>query len=275
MVSLHQLQKFVTAGEPVTMTNAYDTTMAELVDQSPIEMILVGDSVALTTLGYDGTDRVTIDEMVHHTQAVTRGVTESYVVADLPFGTYTTPADATRHAVRLKKEGGADAVKLEGGHEVCDAVTAIVDAGIPVFGHIGVTPQTADDSDGLSVQATTVEGANELRAQATALDDAGISGLVLELVATEAAAAITETTAAFTLGIGAGPACDGQVVTLHDLLGLKELLPDTVAGIQADIGADISSHFTTFHDAVADGDFPGDEATSTMDPAEADRFATD
>lgn len=275
MVSLHQLRESVTAGEPVTMTNAYDTTMAELVDGSPIDMILVGDSVALTTLGYDGTDRVSIDEMVHHTQAVTRGVTESYVVADLPFGTYTTPDDAIQNAVRLKKEGGADAVKLEGGHQVCDAVTAIVDAGIPVFGHIGITPQTVDDSDGFTVQATTVDSANVLLDQATALDDAGASGLVLELVATEAAATITEATAAFTLGIGAGPACDGQVVTLHDLLGLKELLPDTVSGIQADIGADISTHLATFHDAVADGDFPGDEATPSMEPAEADRFVTD
>lgn len=270
MVSLHDLQEVVASGESVAMTNAYDTTMAELVDESPIEMILVGDSVAVTTLGYDGTDRVTIDEMIHHTKAVTRGVSDTFVVADLPFGTYTNPADATRNAVRLKKEGRADAVKLEGGHEISDAVAAIGDAGISVFGHIGVTPQTADAEDGLTVQATTAEGATALRDQAIALDEAGVSGIVLELVASEAASVVTDHTNAITLGIGAGPHCDGQVVTLHDVLGLKNVLPETVAGIQADIGSEITSHLTTFHEAVADGSFPGEDATPTMDPGEAD-----
>jgi 3-methyl-2-oxobutanoate hydroxymethyltransferase len=268
MATLSSLQRSVAEGDPVTMVNAYDSSMARLVDRSDIDMILVGDSVGITTLGYDGTDRVTVDEMVHHAAAVTRAVEETFVVVDLPFGAYNTgPAAAVGNANRLKKEGGADAVKLEGAREVTDAVEAITDGGIPVFGHLGVTPQTAEDLD---VRAATADGARRLRQDAKAVDTAGASGMVLELVAESAAATVTESIDGFTIGIGAGPACDAQVVTLHDLLGLQDVLPETAAGVRADFGEQIVDHLDAFHRRVTEREFPGEEATARMRSAECD-----
>lgn len=254
MASLGTLRRMAAAGEPVTMVNAYDASMARLVDRSDVEMILVGDSLGITMLGYDGTDRVTVDEMVHHAGAVTRAVEGTFVMVDLPFGSYNvTPAEAVRSANRLKKEGGADAVKLEGGPEVAGAVEAVTDAGIPVFGHIGLTPQTAAGGE---LRGRTEAGAEQLREDARAIDEAGAAGTVLELVATEAARAITESFDGMTLGIGAGPGCDAQVVTLHDLLGLRDVLPETAAGVRGDFGDRIVDHLDDFHAAVASGAFP-------------------
>lgn len=259
MVSLTALRRAAAAGDPVTMVNAYDSSFGRLVDESAVDAILVGDSVAVTTLGYDGTDRVTLDAMVHHAAAVTRSVEDTVVVADLPFGSYNaSPADAVRAATRLKKEGGADAVKLEGGSEVADAVAAITDGGVPVMGHVGVTPQTAAD---LSVVGGTDAEADAVLDAATAVDDAGADGVVLELVTPDAAAAVTDAVDGFTLGIGAGPACDGQVLTLHDLLGLQDVLPETAAGIAGDLASDVRDRLDAFDAAVADGRFPGDDAT--------------
>lgn len=270
MTTLSSLERAVAADEPVTMVNAYDSSMARLVDESDVDMILVGDSVGITTLGYDGTDRVTVDEMVHHAAAVTRAVEETFVMVDLPFGSYNAdPTSAVENATRLKKEGGADAVKLEGGSEVAEAVEAITDGGIPAFGHVGVTPQTAED---LEVRAATADGAERLVRDAEALEAAGVSGLVLELVASEAAAAVTEAVDAFTIGIGAGPDCDAQVVTLHDLLGLQDVLPETAAGVRADFGERIVDHLDAFHERVTSGDFPGDEATERMDAEERQAY---
>lgn len=275
MASLERLRRRVENDESVTMVNAYDSATARLVDESDVDMILVGDSVGVTMLGYDGTDRVTLDEMVHHAAAVTRAVEDTFVMVDLPFGTYNAaPTDAVRAANRLKKEGGADAVKLEGGEEVADAVAAITDAGVPVFGHVGVTPQTLG-SDGPSVRGRSTEDARAVTADARAVDDAGAVGAVLELVADEAAAAITEAVDGMTIGIGAGPNCDAQVVTLHDLLGLQDVLPETAAGIRANMGEEIVDHLDRFDAAVADGEFPGPAATESMDPDEADEIRGD
>lgn len=270
MITLSTLERKVADGEPVTMVNAYESAMARLVDRSSVDMVLVGDSVGITTLGYDGTDRVTMDEMVHHAAAVTRVVEETFVMVDLPFGAYNVdPATAVANANRLKKEGGADAVKLEGGQEAAEAVAAITAGGIPTFGHLGVTPQTAEDLD---VRAATADGAERLVADAKAIDEAGASGLVLELVAEEAAAAVTDAVEAFTIGIGAGPGCDAQVVTLHDLLGLQDVLPKTAAGVRANFGEQIVEHLDAFHKQVTAGEFPGDTATSRMDPEERDAY---
>jgi len=254
MTSLGDLQERVAADEPVTMVNAYDAATARLVDRSDVDVILVGDSLGITMLGYDGTDRVTVDEMVHHAGAVTRVVEDTFVMVDLPFGSYNaTPAEAVRNANRLKKEGGADAVKLEGGEEAAGAVEAVTEGGIPVFGHLGLTPQT-DAGDGL--RGRTDAGADRLRADARAIDEAGAVGMVLELVATDTAREITGAVDGMTLGIGAGPGCNVQVVTLHDLLGLQDVLPETAVGVSGEFGERIVDHLDSFHAAVAAGEFP-------------------
>jgi 3-methyl-2-oxobutanoate hydroxymethyltransferase len=273
MVSIADIQQKVDADEPVTMVNAYDSSMARLVDQSDVDMILVGDSVGITMLGYDDTSRVSIEEMVHHAAAVTRVVEDTFVMVDLPFGTYNvSPPDAVRNANRLKKEGSADAVKLEGGSKMAEAVEAITSGGVPVFGHMGVTPQTDDATDGFSVQGMTAAAAETLVDDAVALDDAGAVGLVLELVADEAAAVATDAIDGITIGIGAGPQCDAQVVTLHDLLGLQDVLPKTAVGVSADIGEQIVACLDEYHEAVTNDDFPGENATETMRESERDVF---
>lgn len=271
MTTLSDLEGAAAAGESLTMVTAYDATTARLVDRSEVDMILVGDSVGLAMLGYDGTDRVTLDELVHHAAAVTRVVEDTFVVVDLPFGTYNvSPEAAVRHANRLKKEGGADAVKLEGGREVADAVAAISAGGVPVFGHVGVTPQT--ETGEVGVLARTAAGAEQLLADARAIDDAGAVGMVLELVAVEAAGAVTEAVDGITVGIGAGPACDAQVVTTHDLLGLADLLPETAAGVRASMAEDVRDVLDGFAEAVADGSFPGPETTAPMAEDEAEKL---
>jgi 3-methyl-2-oxobutanoate hydroxymethyltransferase len=269
MTTLAELHRRVAEDDPVTMVTAYDSTMAGLVDDSDVDAILVGDSVGLTTLGYDGTDRVTVDEMVHHAGAVTRAVTDTVVVVDLPFGSYNTdPAAAVENANRLKKEGGADAVKLEGGREVTGAVEAITNGGIPVFGHLGVTPQT-EAIEGL--RGATAEDAEALLADARAVDDAGATGMVLELVASETARTITDAVEGLTVGILAGPGCDAQVVTLHDLLGLADVLPESVSGVRGNLAEEIVDHLDGFHEAVVSGEFPGETATKRMDDDRPDR----
>ena len=275
MVSIATIAEKANAGEPVTMVNAYDSSMARLVDRSDVEMILVGDSVGLTTLGYDSTSRVSIEEMIHHAAAVTRVVEETPVVVDLPFGSYNvTSVDAVRNANRLRKDGRADAIKLEGGREVAECVASITEGGIPVIGYIGVTPQTTTIGDDPLPGRTATE-AGSIRDDAIALDEAGAVGTVLELVTTTAASAVTEAIDGMTIGIGAGSGCNAQVVTLHDLLGLGEVLPETAAGIGTDLGTAIVEHLNGFHGAVASGEFPDGNATEPMAEDDADDFARD
>lgn len=272
MTSFTDLRRVAAEDGPITMVSAYDFTTARLADRSDVDAILVGDSLGVAMLGYDGTDPVTMDEMVHHTAAVTRGVEDTFVVADLPFGSYNTaPIDAVRNATRLKKEGGADAVKLEGGREVAATVDAVGSAGIPVVGHIGVTPQTeAMSGEASSFQGSTAATADAILEDAVAIDDAGAVGVVIELVTRETASAVTDAIDGFTLGICAGADCDGQVVTGPDLLGLYDLLPRSVAGMQADFGDEIVDHLDEFHTAVRDGRFPTEESCVSM-PADEER----
>jgi 3-methyl-2-oxobutanoate hydroxymethyltransferase len=208
-------------GEKIAMLTAYDATMARLLDRAGVDALLVGDSLGMVVLGYDNTLPVTLDDILHHTRAVTRGAERALVVADMPFLTYqVTQADAVRNAGRLLQEGGATAVKLEGGRPVIDVVKRLVDIGIPVMGHLGLLPQTVHQLGGFVRQATRAEDADKLIADAHALEEAGAFAIVLEAVPSEVARSATAQVRIPTIGIGAGPDCDGQILVSHDILGL-------------------------------------------------------
>ncbi|UOF89692.1 3-methyl-2-oxobutanoate hydroxymethyltransferase [Fodinisporobacter ferrooxydans] len=208
--------------EKLVMMTAYDYPSAKMAEAAGIDMILVGDSLGMAVLGYDSTLPVTIEDMVHHTKAVTRGAKQTMVVADLPFLTYTNVQDAIIHAGRLMQEGLADAVKMEGGTEIASQIEALVQAGIPVIGHIGLTPQAVNQLGGFKVQGSDPISAKRIFIAAKELEQAGCSGIVLECVPRVLAGLITEALSIPTIGIGAGAECDGQVLVLHDLLGLSE-----------------------------------------------------
>ncbi|MBI2188035.1 MAG: 3-methyl-2-oxobutanoate hydroxymethyltransferase [Acidobacteria bacterium] len=208
-------------GEKIAMLTAYDATMARLLDRAGVDALLVGDSVGMVVLGYENTVRVTLDDILHHTRAVSRGAERALVVADMPFLTYqVSAADAVRNAGRLLQEGGAAAVKLEGGRPVVDVVTRLVEVGIPVMGHLGLQPQSVHQVGGFLRQATRREDADALLADARALEAAGAFAVVLEAVPSEVARAVTAALEIPTIGIGAGPDCDGQILVSSDMLGL-------------------------------------------------------
>ena len=220
-VSVPLLARKKGQGEKVVMLTAYDFPTARHVDAAGVDMTLVGDSLGMEELGFDTTLPVTMDIMLHHTRAVRRGTNRALLVADMPFGSYQVNGDeAVRNAVRLVQEGGANAVKLEGGVEMAPIVRRIVDAGIPVVGHLGFTPQSVNTL-GVRVQGKTDAGAQKIRDGAQALADAGAFALVLELIPALLAAEVTRALPLLTIGIGAGPDCDGQVLVTSDLLGLK------------------------------------------------------
>src|SRR5712672_3527477 len=214
-------------GERIVMLTAYDATMARLFDRAGVDLLLVGDSLGNVILGLDTTIPVTLDAMIHHTRAVTRGANRALVVADMPFLTYqVSPEQATRNATRLFQEGSAAAVKLEGGRAVADTVRKITAAGLPVMGHLGLTPQHVHRLGGLRQQARTDEAAQELITDALALEDAGAFALVLETIPDAVAKEVTSRVKIPSIGIGAGPRCDGQVLVSHDVLGLfDEFVP--------------------------------------------------
>src|ERR1700689_1394019 len=207
--------------EPITCLTAYDYATARLVADAGIEMILVGDSLAQTILGYENTLSVTMDEMLHHLKAVRRGVKHALLLADMPYGSYQVdPNDALRNATRFVKEGGAEVVKIEGGEKRVDLIRRIIDAEIPVAGHIGLTPQSVNVMGGYKVQGKDLSGIEQLMHDAVALDRAGVACLYLEGIPREVAAMITAEVGTSTIGIGAGPECDGQVLVFHDILNL-------------------------------------------------------
>jgi len=208
-------------GRPITVLTAYDFPMAKIVDEAGIDIILVGDSMGNVVLGYDSTIPVTMDDVVHHVKAVCRGASRAMIVADMPFLSYqVSEEEALRNAGRFLKEAGAQAVKLEGGAAVAGVVRKIVDAGIPVMGHLGLTPQSIHQLGGFKVQGKDVQVAKKMIADAKALEEAGVFSIVLECVPTPLAKLITESIGVATIGIGAGPHCDGQVLVIHDILGL-------------------------------------------------------
>lgn len=205
--------------EPIVMVTAYDYPSAKLVEEAGAEMILVGDSLGMVVLGYDSTVPVTLDDMIHHTKAVTRAAKKSFVVTDMPFMTYhLSVEDTMRNAARIMQEGLAKAVKLEGGKEICPLIEKLVKAGIPVVGHIGLTPQSVHQLGGYKVQGRSVEDAERLMEDALAIQQAGAFALVMECVPHQLAALISDRLDIPTIGIGAGPGCDGQVLVFHDVL---------------------------------------------------------
>jgi 3-methyl-2-oxobutanoate hydroxymethyltransferase len=208
------------------MLTAYDATMARLLERAGVDVLLVGDSVATAVLGYDTTLPVTLDVMVHHAAAVVRGTERALVIADMPFLTYqVTPSEAVRNAGRLLKDAGVAAVKVEGGQSVLDVVRRLVDVGIPVMGHLGVLPQSVNQQSGYRQRGASAAEADRIHADASALADAGAFAVVLEAIPSELAARITAAVAVPTIGIGAGPDCDGQVLVTSDLLGLHDKIP--------------------------------------------------
>ncbi len=246
--------------EPITCLTAYDYSSARLVDEAGIDIVLVGDSLAQTMLGYENTLSVTLDEMLHHTAAVDRGVKHALLIADMPFGSYQADLnDALRNAMRFVKEAGAEVVKIEGGEKRADLIRRVIDAEIPVAGHIGLTPQSVNVMGGYRVQGKSLSGVEQLMRDAVALDRAGVALIVLEGIPREVAAMITAEVETPTIGIGAGPDCDGQVLVLHDLLNLSFGHPAKFVRRYANVGATISGAVQAFRADVAARQYPSDE----------------
>jgi 3-methyl-2-oxobutanoate hydroxymethyltransferase len=256
-------------GQRITCLTAYDYPTARLVDEAGIDIILVGDSLAGVVLGYDSTIPVTVDEMLHHLRAVRRGTHRALLVCDLPFGSYhLNEEEALRAAVRYLKEGGAEAVKLEGGKKRAAIIRRLVEAEIPVMGHIGLTPQSVHALGGFKVQGKTPEAAERLLRDARAVEAAGAFSIVLEAVPRELAAQITRELHIPTIGIGAGPDCDGQVLVLHDMIGLTFGEPPKFARRYAKVGEEILRAAREYCEDVRGGRFPAD-AESYHAPAES------
>ncbi|TMG47041.1 MAG: 3-methyl-2-oxobutanoate hydroxymethyltransferase [Chloroflexi bacterium] len=256
-------------GKRITMMTAYDAAFARLVDQAGIDVILVGDSLGMVVLGYPTTVPVTMDDMVRHAAAVSRGATRPLLIGDMPFGSYQTgPADALRNAARFLKEAGMDAIKVEGGAEVVETVRALTANGIAVMAHVGLTPQRVAQLGGFKVQAKTARAARRLIDDALALEDAGAFSIVLESVPAAVGALATQKLAIPTIGIGAGVDCDGQVLVLHDVLGLYGEFKPKFAKRYADIGAAAVGALREFDREVRDGTFPTDEHSFTMKESE-------
>ncbi len=247
-------------GEPITMLTAYDYPTGLLVDQAGIDILLVGDSLAMVVLGHENTVAVTMDEMLHHCKAVARGAKAPMLVGDMPFMSYQVSAtEAVRNAGRFLKEGGMDVIKLEGGKEVAHIVKAIVDAGIPVMGHIGLTPQTISKLGGFRVQGKDVAAARALIEDAQALEQAGAFALILEAIPAPVAQLITRRVNIPTIGIGAGPHCNGQVLVTHDLIGLFDRFVPKFVKQYTNVFPLIMQALTTYRDEVIAGTFPAPE----------------
>ena len=266
--TIRQLAQMKRDGEKIPMVTAYDYTAARIADAARIPIILVGDSLGMVVLGYDSTIPVTMDDMVRHTRMVSRGASDALIVADLPFMAYQVDAnEAMRNAGRLMQEGGAHTVKMEGGVAIADTVRRIVDAGAPVMGHIGLTPQSVNALGGYRVQGRTRATARRLLDDAVALQDAGAYSVVLECVPSQLARVITERLTIPTIGIGAGPDCDGQVQVFHDMLGLfSDFLPKH-ARRYATLSDEINAAFRQYADDVRAGTFPDESESFTMNEA--------
>jgi 3-methyl-2-oxobutanoate hydroxymethyltransferase len=243
-------------GEAIAMLTAYDAVMARLFERSGVDVLLVGDSLGMTVLGYSSTIPVTVDAMVHHTQAVVRGTSRALVVADMPFlAAQVSVPDAVANAGRLVQEGGAAAVKIEGGRPVLDAVRRLVEVGIPVMGHLGLQPQSVHQIGGFRKSATDHTSADRLLEDAQALEDAGVFAIVLESIPAEVAAAATRAVSVPTIGIGAGPWCDGQVLVAHDMLGLTDT-PPSFSRQYAQLAQTIAAAAADYVRDVREGRFP-------------------
>jgi 3-methyl-2-oxobutanoate hydroxymethyltransferase len=270
---LPELRELKRRGEKIVMVTAYDAPSARLADAAGVELVLVGDSAAMVVLGHDSTVPASMDEMLMLTRAVTRGAKRPLVVADMPFGSFQVSDESTlENAIRFVKEAAADAVKLEGAGPMVGRVRALVGAGIPVMGHIGLTPQSATALGGFKAQGRTAEQARKLVVDARELEAAGCFSIVLEAVPAAVAAEVTRTLSIPTIGIGAGRDCDGQVLVWHDLLGLYEGRAPRFVKRYADVGTEIRRALETFADDVRTGRFPEEQHTYSMPDEELAAF---
>ena len=252
--------------EKITMLTAYDYSTAKLIDESGVNSILVGDSLGMVCLGYEDTLSVTMEDMIHHTRAVTRGAKNALVVADMPFMSYQTSVyDAVVNAGRLIKEGRAQAVKLEGGKEVVEQIRAIVNASIPVVAHLGLTPQSINAFGGFKVQGKSEEAAQRLLEEARAVEEAGAFAVVLECVPAKLAEFISKEISIPTIGIGAGAGCDGQVLVYQDMLGMYSDFVPKFAKQYAKVGEVMRKAFADYNKEVKDGVFPEEKHTFKID----------
>jgi 3-methyl-2-oxobutanoate hydroxymethyltransferase len=265
--TIHQIQRMKEAGEKFAMLTAYDYPTAKILDEAGIPMLLVGDSLGMVVLGYETTLPVTMDDMLHHIKAVMRGAKQALVVGDLPFMSFQADGDdAIRNAGQLIKEGGCQAVKLEGGERVAETVYRLVEAGIPVQGHLGLTPQSVNQLGGYKLQGRTPKAAVRLLNDAHALQQAGVFSIVLEGIPALLAQRITSRVSVPTIGIGAGPHCDGQVQVIHDLLGLIPDINPRHAKRYASVAEIIGDAVTRYSREVRDGAFPS--AAESFGPLE-------
>jgi 3-methyl-2-oxobutanoate hydroxymethyltransferase len=260
-VRIPDLRAMKAAGTKIAVLTAYDATMARLLDRAGIDVILVGDSLGMVVLGYETTIPVTLDMMVHHTQAVSRGASRALVVADMPFLTYQiSEDDAIRNAGRLMQEGGAAAVKLEGGHAVLNIVRRLTDYGIPVMGHLGLTPQSFHAVGGFRRQAKDEQSASRLLADAKDLERAGAFSIVLESIPQDVACKVTSEIGIPTIGIGAGPHCDGQVLVSYDAFGMNDIAPSFVRQY-AQVGKAMVEATEAYIRDVRSGEFPQEQSS--------------
>jgi 3-methyl-2-oxobutanoate hydroxymethyltransferase len=267
------IQKKKEKNSPITVLTAYDYSSAALVDKAEIDCILVGDSLGMVMLGYDSTVAVTMDDMLHHCRAVARGARFAFLIGDMPFMSYQVDsAEAVRNAGRFLKEAGMDAVKLEGGEEVVATVQAIVNAGIPVMGHIGLTPQSVSKLGGYRIQGKTAVSAQRLLQDALVLEAAGCFAIVLEAVPAAVAEHISQRLHIPTIGIGAGAGTNGQVLVYHDMLGMFDKLNPRFVKTFAPIGDQIVSALTSYREEVTSRQFPATEHTYPMRQEELDAF---
>ncbi|CAI8017158.1 3-methyl-2-oxobutanoate hydroxymethyltransferase [Geodia barretti] len=267
-ITVRHIAEMKQRGEKIPMITAYDYTTAVLADAAEIPIVLVGDSLGMVVLGHESTIPVTMDDIIHHTKMVARGNKNSLIVADLPFMTYQVdPSEALRNAARLLQEGGAHTVKLEGGENIAPTVRRIVQCDIPVMGHVGVTPQSVNAFGGYRVRGRTAQQASQIVKDALALEEAGAYAVVLELVPAPLSRLISEKLTVPTIGIGAGPDCDGQVQVLHDMLGLFTDFVPRHAKQYANLGQTIRDAFCQYAQEVKDGSFPTTRESFTMDEA--------
>ena len=272
-VTISDLMTKKERGEKITMLTAYDYPTAQLVDQAGIDTILVGDSLGMVVLGYASTVPVSMEEMIHHTKAVTRGTGYAFVIGDMPFMSYQTSVEkAIENAGRFMKEGGCDSVKLEGGSEVASIVKAIATAGVPVCGHIGLTPQTATQLSGFKVQGKDAESAVNLIKSAKDLEEAGAFMVVMECIPDVLASRITKELRIPTIGIGAGKECDGQVLVYHDVVGLFERFTPKFVKQYITLGPMVVDALKEYKREVEQGLFPGEEHTFKMSKEEAEKL---
>jgi 3-methyl-2-oxobutanoate hydroxymethyltransferase len=265
-VSINQIKEMKQKGEKISMLTAYDYVTAKIIDEAGVPLILVGDSLGMVVLGYESTIPVTIDEMLHHTKAVVRGTSKAMVIGDMPFMTYhVSVEDALRNAARFIQEAGTQAVKLEGGVTVAEKVKRIVDCGIPVMGHIGLTPQSINQFGGHKIQGKTPEVAARLLEDAKALEQAGAFSVVIETVPAPLAALITRKISIPTIGIGAGIGCDGQVQVINDILGSYTDFVPKHAKQYAKLVDIMSTAISEYHNEVKSGKFPTEAHSFTMD----------